>query len=93
MSTIENHDREYIMIWVWLVLLLGAGMMVFTLPIARMPALALIFGIAAVKATLVLRDYMHLRSERMLVYAIAFVPVILALGLALVLIPDIVYRH
>ncbi len=39
-----------------------------------------------------LRDYMHLKSERLLVYALAAIPALLALALALVLIPDIVYR-
>lgn len=92
-STAEDSDRAYIIIWLWLVALLGAGTLVFTLAIPRIPALLLIFGIAVFKATLVVRDYMHLKSERMLVYAIAFVPLILAIGLALVLIPDIVYRH
>ena len=77
----------------WLVGLLGAGMMVFTLPIPRIPALLLIFGIAGFKATLVLRDYMHLKGEKMLIYAIALTPLLLAIALALVLIPDIVFRR
>ena len=68
-------------------------MMVFTLPIPRIPALLLIFGIAGFKATLVLRDYMHLRGEKILIYAIALTPLLLAIGLALVLIPDIVFRR
>ncbi|HVN63317.1 MAG TPA: cytochrome C oxidase subunit IV family protein, partial [Candidatus Binataceae bacterium] len=69
MTTADNHDREYIMIWVWLVALLVTGTLIFMLPISKTAAIALIFGIAAVKAILVLRDYMHLKSERMLVYA------------------------
>jgi caa(3)-type oxidase subunit IV len=92
-ATTENSDVTYVMIWVWLVVLLGAGMLVFMLPISKGPALVLIFGIAAVKAGLVIRDYMHLKSENILIYAIVAVPVILALGLALVLIPDIVFRR
>ncbi len=91
--TAESLDRSSIIIWMWLVVLLGAGMMVFTLPIPRIPALLLIFGIAGFKATLVLRDYMHLKGEKMLIYAIALTPLLLAIALALVLIPDIVLRH
>jgi len=93
MTTADNHDREYIMIWVWLVALLVTGTLIFMLPISKTAAIALIFGIAAVKAILVLRDYMHLKSERMLVYAIAAVPLVLAIGFALVLIPDIIFRR
>ena len=92
-STAESLDRSSIVIWMWLVGLLGAGMMVFTLPIPRIPALALIFGIAVFKATLVLRDYMHLKGEKMLIYVIALTPLLLAIALALVLIPDIVFRR
>ena len=91
--TAESLDRASIIVWLWLVGLLGAGMMVFMLPIPRIPALLLIFGIAAFKATLVLRDYMHLKGEKLLIYAIALTPLLLAIALALVLIPDIVFRR
>ena len=91
--TAESIDRSSIIIWMWLVGLLGAGMMVFTLPIPRIPALLLIFGIAGFKATLVLRDYMHLKGEKILIYVIALTPLVLAIALALVLIPDIVFRR
>ncbi len=91
--TAESLDRSSIITWMWLVGLLGAGMMVFTLPIPRIPALLLIFGIAGIKAMLVLRDYMHLRREKFLIYAIALTPLLLAIALALVLIPDIVFRR
>jgi caa(3)-type oxidase subunit IV len=92
-QTAESVDRSSVIVWMWLVGLLGAGMMVFTLPIPHYPALAVIFGIAAFKAALVLRDYMHLKSEKALIYAIAFIPVVLAIAMALVLIPDIVFKR
>lgn len=91
--TAGSLDRSSVVIWMWLVGLLGAGMMIFILPIPRIAALLLIFGIAAFKATLVLRDYMHLKGEKMLIYAIVFTPLLLAAALALVLIPDIVFRR
>jgi cytochrome c oxidase subunit IV len=89
----ESLDRSSIIVWVWLVGLLGAGMMVFTLPIPRTPALVLIFGIAGFKAALVLRDYMHLTGEKLLIYAIVLTPLLLAIAMALVLIPDIVFHR
>lgn len=90
---VESLDRSSVIVWAWLVALLGAGMTVFMLPLPHLPALVVIFGIAAFKAGLVLRDYMHLKGEKALIYAIAFIPVILAIAMALVLIPDIVFRR
>ena len=43
--------------------------------------------------SLVLRDYMHLKGEKLLIYAIALMRLLLAIALALVLIPDIVFRR
>jgi len=91
--TAESLDRSSVIVWMWLVGLLGAGMMVFMLPIPRIPTLLLIFGIAGFKATLVIRDYMHLKGEKLMIYAIALTPLLLAIALALVLIPDIVFHH
>ena len=92
-QTAESVDRSSVIVWMWLVGLLGAGMMVFMLPIPHYFALIVIFGIAAFKAGLVLRDYMHLKSEKGLIYVIAFIPVVLAIAMALVLIPDIVFKR
>jgi cytochrome c oxidase subunit IV len=91
--TAESLDRSSIIVWLWLVGLLAAGMLVFLLPIPQIPTLLLIFGIAACKAILVLRDYMHLAGETLLIYAIVLTPVSLAIALALVLIPDIVFHR
>ena len=59
----------------------------------RAKYLALIFTIAAVKAVLVLRNYMHLKHEHYLIYIIVAVPALFLLGFAISLIPDIVFRH
>jgi cytochrome c oxidase subunit IV len=91
--TAEYLDRSSIIVWIWLVGLLAAGMLVFMLPIPRIPMLLLIFGIAGFKATLVIRDYMHLAGEKLLIYAILLTPVSLAIALALVLIPDIIFHR
>jgi caa(3)-type oxidase subunit IV len=88
-----NDDRLYIKIWGWLLGLLIAGVLVFTLHLATIPLLVFIFAVAAIKAVLVVRNYMHLKAEHLLIYAIAGIPVLLILGMALVLIPDIVFRQ
>ena len=36
---------------------------------------------------------MHLKGEKLLIYAIALMPLLVAIALALVLIPDIVFRR
>jgi caa(3)-type oxidase subunit IV len=77
-------------IWVWLVVLVFGGLAAAYLPMTRTTVLLLIFEIAFVKATLVARYYMHLRGEQPLIYAIAGVPVLLAIGMVLTLVPDIV---
>jgi caa(3)-type oxidase subunit IV len=88
-----NDDRLYITIWGWLLGLLVAGVLVFTLHLATILLLVFIFAVAAIKAVLVVRNYMHLKAEHLLIYAIAGIPVLLILGMALVLIPDIVFRQ
>ena len=89
----RNENGLYFFVWIWLVVLLVAGLSIFGLPIPREVAVGLIFGVAAVKAGLVLRNYMHLKHEHYLIYLIILVPVLFFLGLALALIPDIVLRH
>jgi caa(3)-type oxidase subunit IV len=84
--------RRYIAIWLWLVVLVGAGLWASTLPVPKIAVLALVFGIAVVKASMVMRDYMHLKFETLIIHVIALIPILLIIGLALVMIPDIV-RH
>lgn len=80
-------------VWRWLVALLAAGLVAFILPIPRLAVIVLIFAVAAVKAALVVRNYMHLKAEHLLIYLIALVPVLLFLGLLLALMPDIALRR
>lgn len=80
-------------VWVWLVVLLIAEVVAILLPVAKVAILLVVFGAAVWKAALVARDYMHLKSEHILIYAIAGVPVLLVLGFALMLIPDILLHH
>jgi cytochrome c oxidase subunit IV len=94
-ETIDGRAESslYLVVWAWLVLLLIAGLTIFVLPIPRTAAVVIIFSIAAIKAALVLRNYMHLKHEHLLIYLIVAIPVLFLLGMTLSLIPDIVYRH
>lgn len=91
--TVEQARPNYVAIWVCLVVLMLAGVLAASLPLDRSAVMSLIFGIAAVKATLVALNYMHLKSEHWLIYALAIVPVLLVVAMILVLFPDIVHRH
>ena len=91
--TTERVHPNYVAIWVWLVVLMVAGVLATRLPLGKSAINNLIFAIAAVKAVLVALNYMHLRSESWLIYALAIIPVLLVVALTLVLFPDIVFHH
>ena len=91
--TAERVHPNYVTIWVWLVVLMVAGVLATRLPLGKSAINNLIFAIAAVKAVLVALNYMHLRSESWLIYALAIIPVLLVVALTLVLFPDIVFHH
>jgi len=92
MVTAEHGNSEYVAIWVWLVALLVIGLAIVALPIPKVVVVALVFAVAVVKAAMVVRNYMHLKSEHMLIIAIAMVPVLLFIGLMITLVPDIAMR-
>jgi caa(3)-type oxidase subunit IV len=91
--TTERVHPNYVAIWVWLVVLMVAGVLATRLPMGKSAINNLIFAIAAVKAVLVALNYMHLRSESWLICALAIVPVLLVVALTFVLFPDIVFHH
>ena len=87
------HERHpnYFLIWLGLVFLvmvsLGASL---TLP--KRAALVVIFTVAVIKALLVALNFMHLRYERFLLYALAVVPLLIVAVLFFALFPDFVFR-
>lgn len=91
--TAERVHPNYVAIWAWLVVLMVAGVLATRLPLGKSAVNSMIFAIAAVKAALVALNYMHLRSENWLIYALAIVPVLLVVAMTLVLFPDIVFHH
>lgn len=88
-----EEAADEVRVWEWLVGLLVAGLVVFVLPISRIAAIRLVFAAAIVKATLVVRKYMHLEGAHWLLYLIAFMPAILIIAMALALLPDIAFRQ
>ncbi len=84
---------NYVAIWGWLVALMIAGLAASLLPGARGLAVALIFATAVAKALLVALNYMHLKFEPRLIYAIAIVPVLFVLVLMVALFPDFVFHR
>lgn len=86
----RNHQRQSLSelaVWVWLVTLLVLSVLASQL-FPRNLALAFIFLSAVTKAFLVAWNYMHLKEDRILLYALA-VPVVLVILLAFILIPDV----
>lgn len=91
--TAERAHPNYFAIWVWLVVLMVAGVLATLLPLEKSAVIGLIFAIATIKALLVALNYMHLKFENWLIYTLAIVPVLLVAAMTLVLFPDIVFRH
>lgn len=87
-----SRSRHFV-IWVWLVVLTAAYLAERTLGVPHHAALAIIFGIALVKAMLVAWNYMHLRHEGRMIFVILLVPILLFAILVLLLLPDITLVH
>lgn len=93
MSVVRDTDTVYVEIWAWLVSLLVVGTVVVFLPIPRLVALLVVFGVASVKAALVVRNYMHLKGEHLMIYLIAAIPLLLILIMTIALLPDIAFHR
>ena len=88
----ERVHPNYVAVWLWLVGLLIASVVISYLPISRGVAVFLIFVAAFVKAVLVALEYMHLKFEQPLIYAMAIIPLAIFFVLWIVLYPDIALR-
>ena len=83
---------NYTAVWIWLLALLGVGLAASRVPGGRAVALGVIFATAFAKALLVALNFMHLRFETGLIYAIALIPLVFAAILAVALFPDFVWH-
>lgn len=79
---------NYLMIWVWLAALMLLSVLAAYLPTSAVLVLAIILGLALVKAVLVALYYMHLRFESPLVWLVVIPPLVLAAILVVALLPD-----
>jgi caa(3)-type oxidase subunit IV len=91
--TQHGKRPNYVAIWIWLI-----GLTIFCVALSLVfgssaPVMVLFFGVATVKALLVALNFMHLRYESGLIYAIAIVPVVFVLGLIVALFPDFVFSR
>ncbi|MFQ5962455.1 MAG: cytochrome C oxidase subunit IV family protein, partial [Candidatus Methylomirabilales bacterium] len=83
---------NYVAVWFWLVGLMVASVVVSSLPFSKSATVFVIFAIAGVKAVLVALNYMHLKFEGLLIYAMVITPLVLFALLTAVLFPEIVFR-
>ncbi|MFQ5882902.1 MAG: cytochrome C oxidase subunit IV family protein [Candidatus Methylomirabilales bacterium] len=88
MTTGRAHPN-YLAVWLWLVGLVIASVAISSLPLPKAATVSLIFVVAGVKAVLVALNFMHLKFERLLIYSLAIVPLVLFFILTAVLFPDI----
>jgi caa(3)-type oxidase subunit IV len=88
----EKPVVGYLTIWVWLVILLAVGVSFLGMPLSKEVAVVLIFAVAVAKAFLVIRHYMHLHHQPLMVYAVLGIPLLLAIALVFVLMPDIAFK-
>ena len=92
MTSVDKPSVGYVTIWMWLVVLLAVGVALIAVP-SKTVGVVLIFSVATLKASLVLRHYMHLRGQPVMVYVMLGAPLLLAIAMVLTLLPDIGCRH
>ena len=91
MTSGKAHPN-YTAIWLWLLALMGLGLAASALPGGRTLAILVIFATAFAKAILVALNFMHLRFEPTLIYALVLIPLLFVVVLAAALFPDFVWH-
>jgi caa(3)-type oxidase subunit IV len=86
-----TQTRQTLVIWYWLIALVIVSILAASF-LPKLQALVLIFSVAVVKAILVARNYMHLKNETAIIYAIALVPLVFVIIFLFGLFPDFVYH-
>lgn len=89
MEQTEFSASDSLRTWRLLVALLLVGALAVALGLPRSLALWVIFGAATAQAYVIGRYYMRLRSEDVLIYTLALLPVATVIILAFVLAPDV----
>ena len=88
----EHHEPNYIAVFLWLGALTILEIGVSKLALPRGTMIAMLVGLAFLKASLVALYFMHLISEKQLLKLIVIVPVIVASILLAGLIPDALHK-
>jgi caa(3)-type oxidase subunit IV len=91
MTSGKAHPN-YTAVWLWLMALMGLAVAASFLPGGRTFAVVVIFATAFVKAILVAANFMHLRFEPALIYALVLIPLLFLVVLAAALLPDFVWH-
>jgi caa(3)-type oxidase subunit IV len=87
----KAQTRHYLSVWFWLMALVVVSVAAASL-LPKLQAMLLIFTVAIIKALMVARNYMHLKNEKALFYALALVPLAFIIILLFGLFPDFVYH-
>jgi cytochrome c oxidase subunit 4 len=83
-AEIDRHVRIYIIVFTSLMVLTGVTVGVYYLHLPVQLAIVLALIIATVKASLVACFFMHLMSERTLIYAVLALTIVFFVGLLLI---------
>lgn len=86
----ESHGHtNYFAIWIALMVIVIGSLSTGILPVTKTVVEVILFTAAGVKAWLVIRNFMHLRNVTPWLYAIMLVPLVMAIFMIVVFIPDI----
>lgn len=73
----HGGNKLYILVWVWLMALLLAGVGIVRLGWSKTAVVGVVLGLSTVKAVLVALHYMHLKTDRRLLAFVLLAPLIL----------------
>jgi cytochrome c oxidase subunit 4 len=90
-SRMMNY-RSYFWVWLGLIILTGTTVSIAGMPLGHWP-IVIALAIAGTKSGLVLNYFMHLRSERMLIFKI-IIPLVIAVFLVFIILTfaDVAFR-
>ncbi len=86
------NDRTYFRVWLVLIILTATTVSVAGMPLGRWP-IFIALAIAGAKSGLVMNYFMHLRSERLLIFKV-IIPLVMAVFLVFIILTfaDVAFR-
>lgn len=90
MNAAENAHVSNFTVWLWLTGLVALTLVAAAAGLSMMATIVVVFSLSLVKAALVGWNYMHLRDEGALIWSLVLVPLVLAIGMTITFVPDIV---